>query len=227
MKDFQNIITTISSLTAVLSVLATLFAIYFNKKSQTKSLNDIREKSLDELIDSFDIKLLGKYLDNNLGQVTIKEYSANKKIQKIVNKYVQTIVNYIGTEEKLNQKVSVPENGKEFSANISADLIPIILEYETGQTWNALAKLRRHIEITIRDLANENKLQINEYSSPQKILSTMYTLNILSKSTVDNLNYVIKICSKAIHGIELSQEEEDNALNLAIKSLDEIEKLKK
>ena len=170
---------------------------------------------------------MGKYLDKNLGQVTIKEYSANEKIQKIVNKYVQTIVNYIGTEEKLNQKISVPENGKEYSANISMELIPIILEYETGQTWNALAKLRRHIEITIRDLAIENNLQTNEYSSPQKILSVMYGLRILSKSTVDNLNYVIKICSRAIHGIELTQEEEDNALNLAIKSLDEIEKLKK
>lgn len=227
MEDFKNIITTISTLTGLLSVVATLLAIYFNKKSQTKALNDIREKSLDELIDSFDIKLLGKYLDKNLGQVTIKEYSANEKIQKIVNKYVQTIVNYIGTEEKLNQKISVPENGKEYSANISMELIPIILEYETGQTWNALAKLRRHIEITIRDLAIENNLQTNEYSSPQKILSVMYGLRILSKSTVDNLNYVIKICSRAIHGIELTQEEEDNALNLAIKSLDEIEKLKK
>jgi hypothetical protein len=93
----------------------------------------------------------------------------------------------------------------------------------TGEPWNALARLRRLIEIKFRQFAEE-------IDFPQKRLrSAGYMLRIfekeleLNKNLVAMLSYAISVCNKAIHGTDILSEEAEEAIFVAAKALPEIE----
>ena len=79
MVEILNIISSILAFTSI----GLAFIIFFVEKFiQIVKLNKIKEKNFEDILESSNIKLLGNYLDSEVGKMTISDYVDNKKINK-------------------------------------------------------------------------------------------------------------------------------------------------
>ncbi len=223
--NYMNITGVIAAILGLLSASSTLFAYFLSNIKQRKTLEEIDSKLFKQALASADIKQLGNYLDNNIGNVTIKEFSTNPKIQKKVNHYIQNIISFIGTAEDI-KKTEVKSHETEiiYNPEIPKEFHPILKELRFGQPWNALAQLRRHIEISLRAIVNEYNIDLKEFMPITQTLSTLGSMNLISTSSIRDLKYAVSICNKAVHGIETSLPEAEEAIQMAIRAFEEINK---
>lgn len=226
--NYMSIISVIASILGLLSASTTILSSLFSYFKQRKTLEEIDSKLFKQAIASADIKQLGNYLDKNIGNVTIKEFSTNQNIQKKVNHYIQSIITFIGTEEDI-KKTGVESHETEIVNNndIPKDFYPIIKELRLGQPWNALAQLRRHIEISLRDFLKQYSIETKEFMPITQTLSMLGSMNLISSSSIRDLKYAVSICNRAVHGIDTSIPEAEEAIQMAIRALNEIDKNKK
>ncbi len=93
----------------------------------------------------------------------------------------------------------------------------ILKEVRTGEPWNALARLRRHIEIILKNMARDADFPQQEYVSVRKLLTFLERTSFIDKEISSRLSYAISVCNKAIHGSDVSVgEAEDAILNAQI-----------
>ncbi|KQO33214.1 hypothetical protein ASF10_19260 [Flavobacterium sp. Leaf82] len=226
--NYTNIVSIISSILGVLSALVTVFSFFLNYIKQQKTLEEIDNKLFKQALESGDIKKLGSYLDKNIGNVTIKEFSTNSKIQKKVNNYIQNIISFIGTEEdikkadtKLHKQEIIHDND---NIKVPNEFYPFIKELQLGQPWNALAQLRRHIEINLREILKSYNIETKEFISISQMLSILDSMNLIPTSYIQDLKYAVAICNKAVHGIDISLPEAEEAIQVTIRAFNEINK---
>lgn len=224
-KNYIEIISLISAILGIISLSSTLFTYVLNYIKQKKTLEEMDGKLFKQALASSDIKQLGNYLDKNIGNVTIKEFSTNLKIQKKVNHHIQSIISFIGTEEDI-KNTNIVLRKPDFVYNYEApeDFFPILKELRYGRPWNALAQLRRHIEISLRDVVKEYNINVKDFMSITQTLSILDSINLIPASTIHDLKYVISICNKAVHGLDISLTEAEEAIQIAIRALGEINK---
>ncbi|WP_341907917.1 hypothetical protein [Fluviicola taffensis] len=226
--NYMSIISKIAAILGLLSTSITFFTYLFNYIKQRKTLEEIDGNLFKQALASADIKQLGKYLDNNIGNVTIKEFSTNTKIQKKVNHYIQNIISFIGTEEDIKKTdIESHETKIIYNYEVPNEFHSIIKELSFGQPWNALAQLRRHIEISLRDIVKNYDINIKEFMPITQTLSILGSMNLISPSTINDLKYAVSVCNKAVHGIDISLPEAEEAIQIVIKALDEINKSKR
>jgi len=224
---FIQLISSLSVYAAAISILLTLTSLWFNIRNITSKLKKADEVRFQKVLDSDDINTLGKYLDGTLGNFNIYEYTSNSLISERVDKYIERIKQFVGTVDDMKAQEAKPEPEVEVSfvsdRELPDDFKPILNELRTGEPWNALARLRRLIEIKFRQFAEE-------IDFPQKRLrSAGYMLRIfekdleLNKNLVGMLSYAISVCNKAIHGTDILSDEAEEAIFVAAKALPEIE----
>lgn len=226
--NYTNIVSIIAFILGALSGFLTVFSYFFNYIKQQKTLEEIDNKLFKQALESVDIKKLGSYLDNNIGNVTIKEFSTNPKIQKKVNNYIQNIIYFIGTEEDI--KKADTELYKQESIYNKEDIkvpnefYPIMKELRLGQPWNALAQLRRHIEINLREILKSYRIETKEFTSISQTLSILDSMNLIPTSCIQDLKYAASVCNRAVHGIDVSLPEAEEAIQVTIRAFNEINK---
>lgn len=225
-SGFQLIVQNLSVIAAVFSVIATLISLLITLRESRKKLKGIKDTDFDAVIDSSDIATLGKYLDETLGNFNIYEYSSNPVVTSQVDKYLDRIKGFVGTvdEIKIEPEEPIPERDF-YGINEKAlpdDFQPIIEELKTGEPWNALARLRRLIEINLRQLATESDFPEKKLKSAGYLLRFMERKYDLNKNVTGLLSYSINVCNKAIHGKDVSVGEAEEAIYSAAKTLPEI-----
>lgn len=176
---------------------------------------------------------LGFYLDETLNDVTIFQYATDPKVADGVDKYLQHVQNYLGTTEEIEKTTgnvrdkSVEAEADDLdavTASLPGDVKLVVEELRTGEVWNALARLRRHIEITLRKLARSRGLDDSQLRSAGQILRSLRQRRLLNKEISSDLDYVIAVCNRAIHGLDVSQDQAEGAVNKAIYALRQLER---
>lgn len=224
---FFQLISKLSIFVSATSIIATLLSLWLNCLRARTKLKKADETDFEKVLASDDINTLGKYLDDTLGNFNIYEYASNSTISDRVDKYIERIKEFVGTvnDMKAEETKLEPDMAGKFISEkeLPEDFKPILIELRTGEPWNALARLRRLIEIKLRRFANEIDL-------PQKTLrSAGYMLRIfekkfeLNKSLLGMLSYAISVCNAAIHGSDVSRGEAEEAIFVASKALLELE----
>ncbi|XRG77042.1 hypothetical protein V5E38_14430 [Rossellomorea sp. GAMAL-10_SWC] len=79
----------------------------------------------------------------------------------------------------------------------------MLLLFDTGQVWNAFATLRSVIENELRKFAIEKNLDINLSVSVGKVLNQLGDKGVINEKGSSNLKYIISICNKAVHGMDV------------------------
>lgn len=225
---FIQLISSLSVYAAAISILLTLTSLWFNIRNIRTKLKGADEVHFQKVLDSDDINTLGKYLDGTLGNFNIYEYTSNFLISERVDKYIERIKQFVGTVDDMKAQEAKLEPEVEASSvsdrELPDDFKPILNELRTGEAWNALARLRRLIEIKFRQFAEEIDLPQKRLRSAGYILRIFEKELELNKNLVSMLSYAISVCNKAIHGTDVLSEEAEEAIFVAAKALPEIER---
>lgn len=211
----------VSFIAGFLSILVTIISYYLSRRQKEEILNTVSQDKIENILATDNIKILGDYLTNSLEVVTIAQYSLDKKVSKNVNIFLKKIRNYLLTQSEV-EKLEIPDKVEDRYIEypqIPEEFAPIIDELVDGEAWNALAKLRRFLELHFKRIAKENNIDVRKSKSVSQLLNLLYKMELVSPYSFDNLKYAINISNKAIHGVDISREEADKAIRLAMYSL--------
>ncbi|MCH7592756.1 MAG: hypothetical protein IH989_08265 [Planctomycetes bacterium] len=147
--------TEIAAVAAAASVLGTLVPLILAWLERRMKIRAVRAADFQKVLESNDIRELGRYLDNTLGQFHVREYVSTKEVASQIDEYMAKLEEYIGTSTQITeeQKLAPPTTSQphEPATLLSQEFKPpfdrMFQELTTGERWNALARLRRHIEM--------------------------------------------------------------------------------
>lgn len=228
---FKDLISIASILGACLSVIATLISLALVRHERRRKITAVEAADFQEILESDDIYALGKYLDNSIGQFDVGEYVSSQDVSSRIDRYMVKLKDYVGTSEQIAEEetIAVPEGTQplESPAVMLQQFRPpydkVFRELTTGERWNALARLRRYIEISLREIASSlgHKDPMHLRSAGQ-ILHVLATNDNVDQNAVNQLRYSVSVCNRAVHGREVAENEAMEALWVAQKAMDRL-----
>ncbi|MFB6344080.1 hypothetical protein ACE1ET_20345 [Saccharicrinis sp. FJH62] len=234
MENLTDSLSIISGIFGLLSIILTLFSFFRSTRTQSTKLKELDKKKFELVLESSDIIKLGNYLDNEIGQLTISDYVDNKSLNERVDSLLNKLTRFVGTENEIKTDLQEQEEFKKtesrqdpikefpFVGKLGVEFDKIINELYLGEPWNALARLRRHIEILLKDLAQKNNLNVEKVHSLTQLIDILKLNQIIEIDVARNLKYPIHVSNRAVHGQELKQGEAEEAIHHAAYSIDRI-----
>ncbi len=234
MDKSLDIFNIVAALIASLSIATTLYSSISERINQIRKLRKLKEDVFEIVLESSNIKTLGKYLDHEIGQLTISDYVENKDINKRIDILLNRLTQFIGTDDEINkeskeqetftEKRESKEQFKDFPylGKLGPEFDKIISELYTGEPWNALARLRRHIEITLKEIAQKHNIPVEKMHSMTYMIDFLKHNKIIPIDVARNLKYPIHVSNRAVHGEDLKQGEAEEAIYHAAIALDRI-----
>jgi hypothetical protein len=171
---------------------------------------------------SSEIVPLGRYLDTTLSKVTVSQYTSSETISAQVDQYIERIRDFVGTTEEVQaQQIAKqqPEPVPLWTLEIPSELQPVLDELKDGESWNALARLRRLIELHLRDVAKTRRLRIEKVRSAGQLVDLLEKDRYLDSDSANDLRYAIQISNRAVHGLDVTREEAEGAIAHAVRAL--------
>ncbi len=234
MENLNDSLSLIVIVLASISTLLTFVSAINNRITQTKLLRELKKKELERILNSSDLIALGNYLDNDIGELSISDYVDNKKLTKKVDSLISRLTQFVGTEEEIELEEKEQEQFQK--EHIQHDLIrkfphtgkvgeefdKIIKELYLGEPWNALARLRRYIEILLKNIGREHGLPVEKVYSVSKLIKMLWKKNLIESEVANNLMYPIHVSNKAVHGQELKQDEAEEAIHHAAYAIEKL-----
>lgn len=217
-----NILTVVSLVGGLGSLAPTLVSAVRVVLAERAKLRAAEEKRFRRALGSDDIAVVGRYLEDTIGAFNLREYASNAKVAERVNAYLERLGDFLKTDAEIEQQMR--EAGQPTTAPSSMappkELDAVRAELRSGGIWNALARLRRHIEIVLRGIALANGAVDKEAtSSAGQLLRLLSRHQVVPSSAFSNLRYAVAVCNKAIHGFEVSADEAEAALAYAVVGL--------
>jgi hypothetical protein len=227
--EIVTIIVSGAAASAFASVGGTLLSLYQNWKSQRDKLSRSNEINLEDVLNSNDIKRLGRFLDETIGQFDVAEYVTSKNVSNTIDKYFDGVSDFLGSAARTEaeEKIEKPEPSNIYVSHkrpdFSGNLEIVFSELEQGEIWNGLARLRREIEIKLRERALELGYKKHHLRSAGQILRILIDRNVIRPDLAKPLQYAIAVCNRAVHGREVSFGEAEEALMLTRYAMDKLD----
>nr|WP_298996629.1 hypothetical protein [uncultured Allomuricauda sp.] len=226
-ENLENYISLLATVLGLISGVITIISWTVNSISQKILLKELKKKELEAILDSSDILALGEYLDDDIGKLTISDYVDNNKLTKKVDSLISRLTQFVGTEdeiesekeehEKFEQEHPAKDLIKDFpyTDKVSEEFDKIIKELYLGEPWNALARLRRYVEILLKNIAEENGIRVKKIHSVTKLIDILNRNQLIDSDVANNLRYPIHVSNRAVHGQELKRGEAEEAIHHA------------
>jgi hypothetical protein len=240
MSIYEIIVQGILSISIILSII-TVIEIIVSRNQQNKNLKSLKKVELKEVLATSNINELGNFLENKIGTFSVFDYISNNEINENVNSYILELTDFVGTESEI-EKENIPENKEIIEESMEEekdyffDKLPNL--YKTNkeftkirsdlllnETWNALARLRRYIEIKLSNIAKKNGIDPRGFGL-RKLLSILEYENLIPKGISKELYYSINISNIAIHGKDVSIAQAEEAIYHAVIALNKIDNFK-
>lgn len=219
-----DILTSLSATGAVASVTSLIVTAMKAALDRRAKLKRSEEEEFNRVLGSDDLRTLGRYLDETIGQFTLYECATNKAVTQRVNRLLGRLRDFVGSEEQIKSEIQSETPSFVASApEPSGELQVISDSVEKGDMWNGLARLRRYIENTLRDkLSIQDSTGLHRLTAG-RLLQLAKERELLTPNASEALQYAISICNKAVHGIEIPADEAGYALRAAVWALQVIE----
>lgn len=226
-ENLENYISLLAAVLGVISLLATAISGISNTLKQRKILTELKKNELETILESSDIIALGEYLDNDIGKLSISDYVENEKLTKKIDYLINRLTRFVGTEEEIQSEREEQEKYEQenpakdlikdfpYTNKISEEFDKIIKELYLGEPWNALARLRRYIEILLKNIGEENGFLTKKNYSVTQLIDILHKSNLIDSDVANNLRYSIHVSNRAVHGQELKRGEAEEAIHHA------------
>lgn len=214
---FETVAITLSVTSGLISSLITFWSLYYTRRSREKKLQEAKEEQFKSAIQSDDLATLGNYLDTVIGKFNIYEYITDVKVSGKVDTFLSILKEFVGTEDEVTQEIRETSTPAiiEKVRPLPYEFDKILTELHSGEMWNGLARLRRHIEITLRNLANTKDVSIERPLSAGYLLNLLLQREVIQQDVFSNLKYAVTISNKAIHGFDVTMAEAEEAVSNA------------
>lgn len=210
---FETITVTASVASGLVSIVITMLTWFFSKKSMRSKLHEAQEEEFRRALGSDKLTEIGSYLDKNIGNFNLYEYVSNPNVSNKIDIYLEKVRSFVGTDTEVEQQAketkSLPKIKERL--HISDPFDRILTELRSGETWTALARLRRYIEINLRKIAKAQDIPLERATAGQ-LLNILSRRGLIPGEILLNLRYAIAVCNKAIHGVEISWDEAEAAV---------------
>ena len=134
---------------------------------------------------------------------------------------------YIGAPEDIERERKEappqPDLPPTLDSQLPHEFQPILQELRFGESWNALARLRRYIEVTLREKAEQADIPPEKVSSVGPLLTLLEKRHLIDPQIAYDLRYPISVSNRAIHGQDVSQAEAEEAIFHAARILQSLE----
>ncbi|MBK9240905.1 MAG: hypothetical protein IPL75_11720 [Acidobacteria bacterium] len=175
-----------------------------------QKLQSAEEAQFLRVLSSDSLTDLGDYLDNAVGQFSVAEYGQNDKVRRRVNMFLACVEEFVGKADGVRIAVDPappPVNLFPRDASPDADLLAIEYKVLDGAVWDGLAHLRRVIEQRLRHLAMQRNLAVPERPGASRLIELLRRHEVGTDEAWKSLRYVIDVCNRAVHGLEVSTSE--------------------
>lgn len=223
-------ITTIafSWVAGIISVISGILSVYLAYRSEKEKINNAQNEQFEKAIRSDDINELGSFLERNIGDFTVNEYISNSEVSSKVDTYIDRIQQFVSTNKEPLQfdpnKIRRSSPSEQALIKFTPEFEGIIEKFDQGESWGALARLRRVIEIRLKEVAEHNNIAI------KKNITAGYLLNLLKRNKVildpyfSELLYCISVCNNAVHGSDVSISQANEVISIANRVFEELDK---
>jgi hypothetical protein len=204
--DFASILTVFS---AAIGGVLSYWQFVATRRSQEETeeaLAAAREPKVDQALVQGDLKGLGDYFFNTLGRLPLADYADDREARGIVSDAVRNVETFVNPDSS-----SVSEGA---DALIRIDTRRIETDIAMGDFWGGLSRLRRRIELALRDVAMNADIPV-ERMGPNQILQRLVRANAIPPGAEGSLRRAVSICNRGVHGEVVSGEEVEEALALA------------
>lgn len=219
----ETIAYTLQWLVGVLATFSLTLSVWDKIRSHRaakKKLHAAEAKSFEAALASDQLEILGEYLDTTIGAFDVSEYVANKEIAGRVDRYIARILSFVGTDEQIAKDENVQPPMAQRTLDISAaveDHIEhpfdsFLAEVAEGEPWNALAKLRRYLEMELRNIALSLGFKERHLRSAGQIVRVLADKAGVDMDALQSVSYAISVSNRAIHGRDVSTAEAEEAV---------------
>lgn len=218
----QDVVSNISSIAVVFASSLIATNVWMLIKSVIKHFQyqkALRKEEFKKVIGSYKIDVLGGYLYQNLGKISVYEYAKDGEEAEKLHKYLSRIADMLSADEDGEKSSTTSAQSSQINAGLpdardfltlSQDLRAALNEIKTGEVWNGLARVRRDLEIKIFQVAEANKIPVNK-NSLGSLLMYLGKSGIISEDAIGNLRWALSIANRAIHGNDISRIDAEEA----------------
>lgn len=225
-----------AAITAVAIVLGELYRILSSTINEKKANQATEEQKFLRAIDSVELKIVGAYLRDNIGSIPIDVYATDRRARERITKHVQALARFLEIDEQRGEtdvvraSTSRPAQAEASPPTVASVDPRLVAEIErfpaveqalrelrSGEVWNALARLRRDLEILLRQ-------RLGVSPSTRMALGEAARLNEFPADVREHLAAFAFVANRAVHGHEVSGLEAAAALEHALVVYDFIER---
>jgi hypothetical protein len=213
--QLENVLATLSAvLAAVTAVVSGVVAARRSRETQD-AVRQVRETRAADAISALDLASLGTYLYETLGSVPLASYASDTQTRRDVARALDDIENFVTEDQPL-----AVDQRDERAAMSSLDAARQALAQR--DTWQALAQLRRSIEIDLRAFADRHSVVVPPRAGAGRLLAELESSDLLPAEVTGPLRYAVDIANSAIHGEDVSPHVADEAIFTATRALSQI-----
>jgi hypothetical protein len=217
---FGRVVLTANVIAGVVSVSTTLISILFAWHHRRHVLARSEETRFQDLLEASDLRALGGYLDDTLGGFSVRDYAADSIIAARFDRLLGRLESFVDLRHDGDS--ALPREEKADAVMAPAGISEVgnaWRDIERGELWNGLAKLRRYIELTLRDFLARNDIPVGELRSAGQMVRLAERRRLLSPEIATDLRYAIDVANRAIHGSDISDDQAREATFVAERAL--------
>jgi hypothetical protein len=176
-----------------------------------KALSAAQEPRVDLALREGDLKSLGDFFFNNLGRLSLSDYADDTEARKIVSGAVRNVEMFLDAERP--SVWEVPDQLADAEARKAER------DISGGDYWAGLSRLRRAIELALRDAAKRLDIPAERMGASQLLGRLAREERAIPPGAVKALKRSIAVCNRGVHGERVSGAEAEEALALAAEGL--------
>ncbi|WP_435744726.1 hypothetical protein [Microbacterium sp. PMB16] len=234
--NFEALLAVAASLAAVAALAVTITRSSLAAVAAKKQLDRLKQVRVNDVLAEPSVASLGGLLVDDLGQTTLPSYARDPEVRREFRRAFNAIRAFVGTNDSdaddRGPLLSEPEPEPESNAPTIGWIQPAtasgraaIRDLNAGETWNALARMRREVETTVAGLLPGGSDERPRVGAG-RLIALASKQGVLPAHIAANLRYPISIANAAVHGEDVSPDNALEAIRIMDKVLNEIAHLK-
>lgn len=207
---FDVVLAIAASALAALSGATTLLSSAATSKAAKLQLEQLKKVRVDEVLGESSVRSLGGLLVEDLGKTSLPSYVRDPRVRTEFRRAFNAVREYVGTDaesgdedEPVSGKPGIEDSGVAWARPLTSAGQRATSELNSGETWNALALMRREIETALAELlptSGEGRPRVGA----GRLVGLAARQGIISPQVAAELRYPIGVANAAIHGEEVS-----------------------
>jgi hypothetical protein len=171
-------------------------------------------------LDDPDLERLTAYLWETLRPMPVSQLVSDGDAASEVQRYLAEVVAYVRPESEIGAEspTEAPPPPTERSKRVDE----LVHQVRSTETWNALAHMRRDLELRIKNALAADGVTIPKMSSVSRLLPIAVETGLLTTQDASRLHFASTIASRAIHGEDVMPGVAEDAIVNAYYVLDRL-----